>query len=195
MSRKRRQQRRSTKPQLPANREATDDSVKPSDDDSAQTSDDLEAIVRREVSTFAQEVLVAEQELFLGPLPHPKHLAAYKEISPDIPERIVRMAEDQSEHRRKLESAIVESNLKLEVRGQMFGFVIAMSAVIGGVYLMANGQSLEGAATTISAVAGLVGLFFWVRHERKQELKKSKANAPVMTGDSSAPLSPPRPPQ
>lgn len=176
MSRKRRQQRRSTKPQLPANRESTDDS--------AQTSDDLEAVIR-----------VAEQELFSGPLPHPEHLAAYKEISPDIPERIMRMAENQSEHRRKLESARDESNLKLEARGQVFGFVIAMIAVIGGIYLMANGQSLEGAATAIPPVAGLVGLFIWVRRERKQELKKSKANAPVMTGDSSAPLSPPRSPQ
>ena len=124
-----------------------------------------------------------------------KHLAAYKEISPEIPERIMRMAENQSDHRRQLESAIVASNLKLEVRGQVFGFVIAMSAVIGGIYLMANGQSLEGASTAIAALAGLVGLFFWVRRERKQELKKSKANAPVMTGDSSAPLSPPRSPQ
>lgn len=176
MSRKRRQQRRSTKPQLPANREATDDS--------AQTSDDLEVVVR-----------IAEQELFSGPLPHPKHLAAYKEISPEIPERIMRMAENQSDHRRQLESAIVASNLKLEVRGQVFGFVIAMSAVIGGIYLMANGQSLEGASTAIAALAGLVGLFFWVRRERKQELKKSKANAPVIAGDSSAPLAPPRSPQ
>lgn len=187
MSRKRRQQRRSTKPQLPANREATDDS--------AQISDDLEAIVRREVSNFTQEILVVEQELFLGPLPHPKHLTEYAKISPDIPERIMRMAENQSDHRRQLESAIVASNLKLEVRGQVFGFVIAMSAVIGGIYLMANGQSLEGAATAISAVAGLVALFFWVRRERKQELKKSKANAPITTGDPSAPLSPPRSPQ
>lgn len=187
MSRKRRQQRRSAKPQLPANRESTDDS--------AQTSDDLEAIVRREVSTFAQEILVVEQELFLGPLPHPKHLAEYAKISPDIPERMMRMVENQSEHRRKLEAARDESNLKLEARGQVFGFVIAIIAVIGGVYLMANGQSLEGAATAIPPVAGLVGLFLWVRRERKQELKKSKANAPIMTGDSSVPQTPPRSPQ
>lgn len=105
------------------------------------------------------------------------------------------MAEDQAEHRRKLESAIVESNLKLEVRGQVFGFVIAIVAVIGGIYLMANGHSLSGAATAISALGGLVGLFLWVRHERKQELKKSRASAPIMTGESSAPVSPPRSPQ
>ena len=187
MSRKRRQQRRSAKPQLPANREAMDDSV--------ETADDLEAVVRREVGHFTQEILVAEQELFSGPLPHPKHLAEYKEISPDVPERLLRMAEDQAEHRRKLESAIVESNLKLEVRGQVFGFVITIVAVIGGIYLMANGHSLSGAATAISALAGLVGLFLWVRHERKQELKKSQASAPIMTGESSAPVSPPRSPQ
>ena len=187
MSRKRRQQRRSTKPQLPANREATDESV--------ETSDELEAVVRREVSNFAQEILVAEQELFLGPLPHPKHLAEYKEISPDVPERIMQMAEDQAEHRRKLESAIVESNLKLEARGQVFGFVIAIIAVIGGIYLMANGHSVSGAATAISALAGLVGLFLWVRRERKQELKKSKASDPLMTGEASPPPSLPRSPQ
>ncbi len=187
MSRKRRQQRRSTKPQLPANREAVDDSV--------ETSDDLEAVVRREVSNFTQEILVAEQELFLGPIPHPKHLAEYKKISLDAPERIMRMAEDQAEHRRKLESSIIGSNLKLEVRGQIFGFVIAMTAVIGGIYLMAEGQSLSGAATAISALAGLIGLFLWVRQERKQELKESKTGVPIITGESSPPVSPPRSPQ
>ena len=159
-----------------------------------ETSDNVKGIVQKEVSHLVQETLVAKQELYAGPLPHPDHLGQYKEVHPELPERIIRMAEDQAEHRRKLESAALKSNLRLEARGQIFGFVIAMTALLGGIYLIANDKPIWGAAIAISAVAGLTGLFIWVRRERKQEVK-AKERASLTTGHPSEPPSPPRLPE
>lgn len=135
--------------------------------------DDTQPVLETEVQQ--QESLVAQTELFQGPLPPPGHLAAYDQIVPGAAERILRMAEDQAEHRRGLESIVVHSNVKQETRGQWFGFVIAMTAILGGIYLMDSGKSLWGAATAIAAIVGLVGLFVWSKRQQKRELRE-KAN-------------------
>ena len=54
------------------------------------------------------------------------------------------MVEEQAQHRRRLEESVTNANTKLETRGQILGFVIAMTALIGGGYIMASGQSVWG---------------------------------------------------
>ena len=137
-----------------------------------------------------EELLVARAELFTGPLPHPDHFAEYEKTQAGAADRIIRMAEDEAKHRRRLESLVVESNVKMEARGQVLGFIIAMAALIGGTYIMASGESLWGAAVAIAAVTGLSGLFIWTRREKKRELS-GKADATAISG-SVAPPSPPR---
>ena len=140
-------------------------------------------------SIVHQELSVARSDFFSGPLPHPGHLREYEKILPGSADRVIKMAEEQAQHRRQLETLISASNTKLEGRGQIFGFVIAMTALIGGGYIMASGQSVGGAAVAISAVAGLSGLFFWKSRERKRELNQQLGAAGV-TGPA-----PPDPPQ
>ena len=106
-------------------------------------------------SIVHQELSVARSNFFAGPLPPPDHLREYENILPGSADRIIRMAEEQAQHRRRLEESVTNSNTKLETRGQILGFVIAMTALIGGGYIMASGQSVWGAAVAISAVAGL----------------------------------------
>ena len=99
------------------------------------------------------------------------------------------MAEEQAQHRRQLEESVTNANTKLETRGQILGFVIAMTALIGGGYIMTSGQSVWGAAVAVSAVAGLAGVFVWKSRERKRELNKQMGVA------IPAPAPPPEPPQ
>jgi uncharacterized membrane protein len=52
----------------------------------------------------SREVVVTEiSQSFSGPLPHPDVLRKFNEIIPGAAERIIKMAEDQSIHRKELE--------------------------------------------------------------------------------------------
>ena len=140
-------------------------------------------------SIVHQELSVARSNFFSGPLPHPDHLREYENILPGSADRVIRMAEEQAQHRRQLETLVFTSNTKLEARGQILGFLIAITALVGGGYIMASGQSVWGAAVAISAVAGLSGLFVWKSRERKRELNE-QVGIPADTGPA-----PPEPPQ
>ena len=125
-------------------------------------------------------------ELFSGPLPHPEHLAAYEQTLSGLAGRITRMAELQADHRRTTESKIVDSNIRLESRGQIFGFAIAMTALIGGMGLMAFDKSISGAAISLSALATLAGVFVWSKRQKSRELRE-KANPAAFGAEPTAP--------
>ena len=69
------------------------------------------------------------------------------------------MAEVQAENRQSLESAVVRGNLASQARGQIFGFIIGLAAIGGGVYLIAIGKNIEGLVSVITALAALTGIF------------------------------------
>jgi uncharacterized membrane protein len=96
-----------------------------------------------------------------GPLPHPQLLAQYDEVVPGGADRIVKLAENQVKHRQTMQS-----------RGQMFTFVLALVVLVGGIGLVALGNSVEGLVPLVAALAGLGGLFFyreiqWSKSEKR----------------------------
>ena len=137
---------------------------------------------------------MARSDFFLGPLPHPDHLREYENILSGSADRLMTMVEEQAQHRRQLEKSVTISNTKLETRGQILGFVIAMTALIGGGYIMASGQSVWGAAVAISAVAGLAGVFIWKSRERKRELN-NRMDVESIAGPVVPPPEPPQDPE
>ena len=77
------------------------------------------------------------------------------------------MAEEQAKHRRQLEAKTVDSNLRMESRGQIFGFCLALLGFLSATFLIAFDKSLPGAsAAVLSALAVLVAVF--MRHKRQQ---------------------------
>ena len=106
---------------------------------------------------------------FAGPLPPPQILEAYNDAFPGCAERVVAMAERQSAHRQHLEKTVVEGNLAAQRRGQWFAFILAFIVLSGGVYLLANGRSLEGFSAIIIAVGGIVSTLIWTRKEQRKE--------------------------
>lgn len=66
--------------------------------------------------------LMRVEATFSGPLPPPSLLARYSEIIPNGAERIMAMAERQSEHREKLEARVVNGNVASQTRGSWFSF-------------------------------------------------------------------------
>lgn len=99
---------------------------------------------------IVEAVLSTVQFEFSGPLPPPDVLAHYNDALPGGADRVLRFAERQSGHRQRLEN-----------RGQIFLFIFATVALVGGVVLIAVGQSAEGLIPLLSAIGGLGGLFVY----------------------------------
>lgn len=61
-------------------------------------------------------------------------LAGYKSAFPECPERIVAMAERQSQHRQDMERTDLNGAIALRKRGQIIGALLATIALLGGIY-------------------------------------------------------------
>ena len=72
-------------------------------------------------------------EHFSGPLPHPSIMEHYERIVPGSANRIIVKFESQTEHRQKMESRFISAEVFRSVGGLVGGFIIAMTAMIGGI--------------------------------------------------------------
>lgn len=80
------------------------------------------------------------------------------------------MAEQQSRHRQGLERTVVDSNAFVQKIGPFLGFIVAMTAVIGGIFLILKGKDGYGLAAIIGALASLAGVFIYGKSRQRKEL-------------------------
>lgn len=111
---------------------------------------------------------IVQQQMYSGPLPHPDVLTKYNDAVSDGAERILKMAEAQSAHRIKQEHRVIGSNIRAQTLGVVFAFILGMTAVIGGVYMVMSGKDITGIVSILTGVIGLAGSFL---------IGKSKQNA------------------
>lgn len=123
--------------------------------------------------------------VFSGPLPPPEILQKYNEVLPGAAERILRMAESQHHHRQQLEKKVVESNTFSQMAGMVLGFVIAMTAIGGGIWLTSKGKSGAGLTSIIAALAALVGVFIYGKMQQGKELVEKQSALDTAAGKTS----------
>lgn len=129
--------------------------------------EDVKEIVNQKelsVDQMAQavvKVVMNKKEVYAGPIPHPDHLRQYEEIVEGSADRLIKMAENQSEHRRNQEDNILNAEIKNVNRGQIFGFILLMTCLIGGFILIAFDKNGMGIAAIITAVAGFALSYFY----------------------------------
>jgi uncharacterized membrane protein len=116
---------------------------------------------------------------FSGPLPHPDILVKYNEAHPGAADRIIAMAEKQAIHRQELERKVITTNCHNAKLGPIYGFLICMTAIGGGIYLIQLGKGAAGLTSIITALASLAVVFVYGRTKQKQELKEQSAALPV----------------
>lgn len=85
------------------------------------------------------------------------------------------MAEQQGEHRRTADS----QELSTAARGQLFGFVIAMTALVGGIVLLLLDKDIQGFATIGTGFAALVGAFTIGRISQARERRRQSEQPEV----------------
>jgi uncharacterized membrane protein len=118
------------------------------------------------------------QTQFSGPLPPPELLDQYNKILPGAAERIISMAEKQGESRRHLETVVIEANAFSEKLGPILGFIIAMTAIIGGIWLISKGLKTEGLVAVLTAIAAPVGVFVFGKYQQQKELEAKRDDPP-----------------
>jgi len=122
----------------------------------------------------------------VGPIPSPEILKNYDAVKAGFADRIIKMAEEESAHRRDLEKLAVESQAKdqaayrrAEMLGQISGLAIGLAAIGGAVYSAVHGAQIAGSILGTTGVSGLVTAFIMGRQNllklRQQELELQRA--------------------
>jgi uncharacterized membrane protein len=116
------------------------------------------------------------RSIYRSPLPPPEVLRGYDLVSPGLAERIVGMAERQSQHRMELEKIVVIGDHKKSWVGLVLGFVVACGVFYGSYDLVKKGHDTAGTLLGGSALATLVSIFVRAGNQRSRErIEKSKA--------------------
>lgn len=120
---------------------------------------------------------VYASEEFSGPLPHPVILERYERTLPGAADRILAMAERQSEHRRHIEERVLKANIRNEISGILVTFLISMTAIGGSIYLIATEKQVAGFLTMLSTLLTLMYNFYartkWQK-ENQQKMKEAE---------------------
>jgi uncharacterized membrane protein len=116
----------------------------------------------------------SRSETFAGPLPPPEALARYNEILPGLAERIVAMAERQSQHRQGLEKTVIDGRTRNESMGQWFAFILAALVLGGSISLIFVGKPIEGLIALTAEIAGLSYVFVYGRKRQENELAQKR---------------------
>jgi uncharacterized membrane protein len=95
---------------------------------------------------------VVQTGIYSGPIPPPQVLAGFRELMPDLPERIVKMAEIETEadvRRIDRESSSIG-------RGQVFSFVLGMAGFGLAAVFALKGMETGAIAAALGGVAPII---------------------------------------
>ena len=121
---------------------------------------------------FIAGVICAES--YSGPIPRPEDFAGYEKVLPGAADRILAMAEKQSEHRQSLEKAAVYSGVENSKRGQRFAFIIALVIIVSGVFLISIDKDTTGFIMVVGSIGSLIGVFIYGRRSEIKERKEKR---------------------
>jgi uncharacterized membrane protein len=114
--------------------------------------------------------LTLESSRFEGPLPPPTDLAQYEQVSPGFADRIVQMAEKEQDFRHLDIGNVRDMQRKIIGRGQVFGFILTLVIILGGILLIMSDKPTSGFIAILAGIATVAGPFFYsASREKKQQ--------------------------
>lgn len=128
----------------------------------------------RSMSTF-------RAQFHMGPLPAPDDLVRYNDAFDGCAERIVAMAERQSQHRQELESATNKANNRRETQGQWMAFVVSLFVIGGGILLIHNDKPTTGFVAILLPVATLAATFIAKRSSERKQIQARRRDLEAKT--------------
>jgi uncharacterized membrane protein len=97
--------------------------------------------------------------LYQGAIPPPEMMEHFARIEPSFPDRLLAMAEKESEHRRQLEKRGLTWGIRLDIIGTITGFLsVGVISTLAYLFLL-KGSAREGMWIAISIIVSLAGVF------------------------------------
>ncbi|BBM35927.1 DUF2335 domain-containing protein [Pseudoleptotrichia goodfellowii] len=130
-----------------------------------------------------REILLQKQEQYSGIIPHPSIVEGYERNCPGATDRILAMTENQLKCNQELAKMEQENinecrkeALKSEVenikRGQILGFVILLTMIIGGFILIIFGKDAGGYGTIVASIMLGISSVIWNNKSKKEQEEK-----------------------
>jgi len=94
---------------------------------------------------------------------------------PEAADRILRMAENQAEHRQFLEKTAIRGDSRRAFCGLWVGGFISFSVLVGAVFLISTGHDVAGAVVGGLDVVGLASVFVYGTVSRRTERTQKAA--------------------
>lgn len=117
------------------------------------------AVVAPDTGGNGKPVAQFQQSTFSGPVPHPSILEGYERLVHGAAERILVMAESDAKHQQEIEFAALRAAEAEIKRGQIFGFVIGLTALGASMLALAMGSPAVAGVIGGTTVVGLVSVF------------------------------------
>jgi uncharacterized membrane protein len=134
-----------------------------------KTNTDVSSLPTKQDEDFQ---IIQELSHFSGPLPSPEHLFNYDKVAPGAANRIIDMAEKNQENRLYLTRIMAESDVKKSLRGQAFGFLIAVIAFTVATICAFLDQKEIGIASIGFSLVSIVSTF--VLGRKSKDSRKAK---------------------
>jgi len=74
-----------------------------------------------------------------------------------------------------MEKKVVDSNCSSQKWGLVFGFIIAMTVVIGGIWLISKSKDVMGISSIVAALVSLAGVFIYGKKSQAKEIAAKTA--------------------
>ena len=128
---------------------------------------------------FSSFVLAAKQDS--GPLPSIEEIRQWEEVLPGAAERFLALLEQQTQSEiendgktLELQRDVIRWNFRLLTTGQIFGFIIAMTAILSGASLVYSGHDVAGTIMSGTGIGSLGGLFLYSRRRDTEKKEPSE---------------------
>lgn len=118
----------------------------------------------------SSQIKTTQQTFYQGIIPPPELMSQYKDIDPSFPDRILKMTENEGEHRRKAEIKIIKFSFWNDCLGIIAGFLAVMAVLFLCYLFLINGHAKEGTWLGCAIIVGLAAVFVI----RKMPNKNSK---------------------
>ncbi len=107
-----------------------------------------------------------------GPIPSPESFERYGNVLSSAPDRILKMAEKQLDHRIDVEKLAVRRQLNQSGIGQILAFIIALGCIGSSVWLAMHDHDTVAGVVGGATVVGLVTVFIAGRNAQKKQVKE-----------------------
>lgn len=125
-------------------------------------------------SQIYRTLSILRSESFQGPLPHPDFLLKYEQAQIGAAGRIIKMAENQSKHRQKMESTVITANVQNERTGMHYSFILTGMFMVTGTILIVLDKQTAGYFSLFGPSIFHAGNYVYKKYAEKAGSKKKE---------------------